>query len=266
MLLKIVTFNLKRTMLRRNKKNFTYRTGAVQEFFAAQQPDIVGTQELTFHYLSQVEELLPDYQWIGLGRDGGWRGEFTAILFRTDKLRLVDQGTFWLSPFPNSPGSRAWTAMFPRICTWGVFEVLGSGGKLVQVYNTHLDHVSPLARAGGIGLIKKHILANARPEVEGTILMGDFNALPTSRAVRALDGANCKIFSDSSYSVSLQQDPLHCRTFHNFSGKAVGNPIDYIFVSENLSIANAVIDRHIYDNQYPSDHYPIVMEVALGNT
>lgn len=79
MLLKLVTFNLKRTILRWDKRNFLNRVAAIQEFFAQQKPDLVGTQELTIRDLRQAEEALPQYRWIGLGRGGGHRSEFSAI-------------------------------------------------------------------------------------------------------------------------------------------------------------------------------------------
>ena len=262
MVLKLVTFNLKRTILRRDKRNFANRVAAIQEFFAQQQPDLVGTQELTIQDLHRAEEALPQYRWIGLGRRGGHRSEFSAIFYRPDRLRLLDQGTFWLSAHPQMPGSRGWMAIFPRICTWGLFEVLQTGQK-VRVYNTHLDHVSPLARAEGVRVIQSHIRSHTEPHADGVILMGDFNATPASRVLRMLRDSDHRIFTHDSYTITLQKEPLCCRTYHGFSGKIAGRPIDYIFVSGDLRITDAVIDRGVYDNQYPSDHYPIVMELAL---
>ena len=127
MLLKLVTFNLKRTILRWDKRNFLNRVAAIQEFFAQQKPDLVGTQELTIRDLRQAEVALPQYRWIGLGRGGGHRSEFSAIFYRPDRLRLLDQGTFWLSSHPERPGSRGLMAVFPRICTWGLFETVETG-------------------------------------------------------------------------------------------------------------------------------------------
>ena len=262
MLLKLVTFNLKRTILRWDKRNFLNRVAAFQEFFAQQKPDLVGTQELTIRDLRQAEEALPQYRWIGLGRGGGHRSEFSAIFYRPDRLRLLDQGTFWLSSHPERPGSRGLMAVFPRICTWGLFETVETGQK-IRVYNTHLDHVSPLARAEGIRVIQEHIHRHQSPQADGTILMGDFNASPASKVLRMLRDSDRRIFTHDSYTLTLQKEPLCCRTYHGFSGKVNGRPIDYIFVSGGLEIADAAIDRGVYDNQYPSDHYPIVMELAL---
>ena len=43
--------------------------------------------------------------------------EHAAILLRNTDLDLVYNETFWLSKHPERSGSRAYFAMFPRICT-----------------------------------------------------------------------------------------------------------------------------------------------------
>ena len=51
---------------------------------------------------------------IGEGRDGGDKGEYSAIFYKSEKLRLEKTETFWLSESPEVP-SIGWDAALNRI-------------------------------------------------------------------------------------------------------------------------------------------------------
>ena len=68
--------------------------------------DLVGLQEVLLEQLRDLEERLPDFNWVGVGRDDGAEaGEFAPIFYRKSVLTLLDSGTFWLSETPNVAGS-----------------------------------------------------------------------------------------------------------------------------------------------------------------
>ncbi len=54
MRLKIVSFNMKRTATARARNHWLRRQEAILAFFAAEAPDIVGTQELILPYIRLV--------------------------------------------------------------------------------------------------------------------------------------------------------------------------------------------------------------------
>ena len=82
-------------------------------------PDVFGAQEVLHGQLLDMLSLLDGYDYIGVGRDdGNMGGEYACILYKTDRLRLLDQGNFWLSETPDRPGL-GWDAACVRICTWG---------------------------------------------------------------------------------------------------------------------------------------------------
>ena len=60
--------------------------------------------------IAQLQDIaadLPAFQWIGVGRDGGSRGEFMAVFYRTARLEPLAFDHFWLSDTPEvSTGSR----------------------------------------------------------------------------------------------------------------------------------------------------------------
>jgi hypothetical protein len=49
-------------------------------------PDVFGTQEGLYEQLKDMAADLPEYDWIGLGRNGGSRDEFMAVFFRKSRL------------------------------------------------------------------------------------------------------------------------------------------------------------------------------------
>ena len=98
----------------------------------------------------------------------------------------MSQQTFWLSPTPEQP-SRDWTTPFPRICTWCELQPVASPEKPVRVYNTHLDHISYFARVRGLREILRHISTRYQQAPGPVLLMGDFNATPTSQTLRQVE-------------------------------------------------------------------------------
>ena len=139
---------------------------------AFEHPDIFGTQEVLHGQLHDMLALLTDYDYIGVGRDDGQtKGEYAAIFYDKNKLRLLDHGNFWLSETPEKP-ALGWDAACIRICTWGKFRDRKSR-KTFFFFNLHMDHVGVVARREGAKLVVERIrqLAGRKP----VVLTGDFN-------------------------------------------------------------------------------------------
>lgn len=248
------------------KNSFANRLCSVIDFFEKVSPDILGTQELTkkaIEALKQTRYIAEKYCCIGEPRSLSKRGEYTAIFFKKDLFELKESDTFWLSKFPKKKGSRSWLSLFPRICTWCVLKPKNEE-RAIRVYNTHLDCFSPLARTRGIHLIKRLAEKHDNDGLCGTIIMGDFNAGPNSKAVKALteNGQTGTVVRDS-FSFLYGLDNRNLRTYHAFKGKIAGVPIDYIFTTKDIEIISAHIDRTEYAEKYPSDHFPVVAEIKI---
>ena len=81
------------------------RVASVIRFHKA---DLVGMREVLRDQIGDLEILLPQYGWIGVGRDDGADGgEFSPIFYRKDRFTVLDSGTFWLSETPEVTGSKA---------------------------------------------------------------------------------------------------------------------------------------------------------------
>ena len=263
--LTVMSFNMKRDLLPFGPHVWHKRAGQAAGVIRRIAPDILGTQELTEGPLGDMERLLPEYQWVGEGRGGGHKGEYTAIFFRKDRFQLMSQQTFWLSRTPEQP-SRDWTTPFPRICTWCELQPVQCPEKPVRVYNTHLDHISYFARVRGLREILRHISARYKEAPGPVILMGDFNATPTSRTLRRWIAADLEksagLMRDCYWGI-LQRGGEVGRSYHGFSGKEKGAPIDYIFTSRDVVLREVELRRDRLADGFPSDHYPVVAQVEL---
>lgn len=262
--IKVMSFNMKRNYLHYGKHRWEMRAALVARCIRENLPDLLGTQELTSISLSDMKRLLPEYACVGEGRDGGENGEYSAVFYLKERFIPIFADTFWLSRTPDIP-SRAWFAPFRRICT--TCRLLDtSTGKQLQIYNTHLDHISYFARVNGLRLILRKMaeLEKLYGHVP-VVFTGDFNAKPSSRTLRELEQQMLRdprmIHLQNSYNVLAQQSPG--RSYHGFGGAVEGSPIDYIFTSKDILLQAVQIQHDSFDSYYPSDHYPVVAQLEL---
>lgn len=249
-------------------------------------PDIFGAQEVLHTQLVDMLAGLDGYDYIGVGRDDGKTGgEYAAIFYKKDRLRLLDQGNFWLSETPDCPGL-GWDAACVRICTWGKFAgQSATDDEAFFFFNLHMDHVGVVARREAAKLIVKKIseIAPGFP----VIVTGDFNV-----------DQNDEIYSIFTQSGLLKDSYLASRlnfaengTFNSFdTGLYTDSRIDHIFVSPAISVdaygiltnsywtpdgasegqlkghdAPQQIDFSRYTRRQPSDHYPVFVRLGSLN-
>ena len=116
--------------------------------------DLVGLQEALDGQIQELLTALPQYGVVGVGRDDGrTRGEYAAILYRRDRFRVSDAGTFWFSDTPEVVASRSWGNTITRICTWARF--IDRDGRAFWHFNVHLDHQSQPSRERSCGAARR---------------------------------------------------------------------------------------------------------------
>jgi endonuclease/exonuclease/phosphatase family metal-dependent hydrolase len=235
------------------------RVPVITEMIERRRPDIIGTQEGLYHQLRDLEKSLPDYAWIGTGRDGGSRGEFMAVFYRKDRVEPLEYDNYWLSDTPGLAGSRTWGNNYPRMVTSVRFRDRVRGGEFIFV-NTHLDHEVQRSRERSAALIVERLAAN--PGGLPVILVGDFNAGAGDNPVYSmLTGPGG--FTDS-WVVAGNPDTLG--TFHGFKGApaAIGQRrIDWILLRGRAAVVSTEIVTDARGAQLPSDHFPVVADVRL---
>lgn len=223
-------------------------------------PDVVGLQEALKGQLDDLGKALEGYGRIGVGRDDGKeKGEFSALLYRTDRFELVEDGTFWLSDTPETPGSKSWGNRVVRVCTWARFKEKQTGAAF-YLFNTHLDHENQPSREKSAALICERIASRAG-KTEPVIVTGDFNAGEENSAVLAMLKPDTGLVDSFR---AAHPDEKQVGTFNGF-GKSMGTEkIDYVFVPKSATVRDAGIDRRSKDGRFPSDHFAVWAKVRLN--
>jgi len=226
-------------------------------------PDVLGTQEALYPQIRDLEADLPDYRWIGLGRDGGSEDEFCAIFYRAERLEAVAFGHFWLSDYPEVMGSMTWGNQFRRMCTWARFRDRRTGREFA-VWNTHFDHQVQEAREKSAALIRDRVgrWEKDRP----VILLGDFNSRAgVNPAYETLVGDG--FFADTWLVAKRRPTPPESgtATFNGWGEFPLGDArIDWVLTRGPWTVERAEIVTFAKDGRFPSDHFPVVARLRLS--
>ncbi|MBF8148280.1 endonuclease/exonuclease/phosphatase family protein [Winogradskyella sp. F6397] len=255
--LKVMTYNIRLDLASDGENAWPNRKDFLNTQVLFLSPDILGVQEARPNQISDLNVALPDYKFIGEGRDGNGEGEFSAIYYNSKTLKVEEQHTFWLSLTPSIV-SKGWDAAYPRVCTYGLFSSVENDEKF-WVFNTHLDHVGSEAQHQGIKLILQKI-ASENTENYPVFLMGDFNVEPNSDVVAEL----LPTLSDAKEVAAVKFGADG--TFNGFNySEPVTRRIDYIFVSKtpHVKVHKYAVFSSAIDFKFPSDHFPVYIEVDL---
>lgn len=248
----VMSFNIRFAGGDRGPNAWARRAELVRESIRSADPDLLGLQEVEAVQADWLVANFPDHTFVGVGRlDGRRAGEFAPVMFKTDRYTLLASGHFWLSPTPDLPGSRGWDAACERMATWARLRDQ-STGRVVLVMNTHLDHVGQQARLRSAELIRTRI--DSLRDGADVIVTGDFNTAgdgPVQAALTAPGG-----LADTYRRLFPNPDAMQA-TFCEWTGRVVGDRIDWILASPELAVESAVIDRRMHQRRTPSDHYPV---------
>ncbi|TDV47932.1 endonuclease/exonuclease/phosphatase family protein [Actinophytocola oryzae] len=257
--LHVMTFNL-RYAAARGADAWPRRRPVMAELLRREQPAVVGTQEGLRDQLTDLDHDLPDhYDRIGQGREGGDRGEFTAVLYDTRRVTPSTHGDFWLSDTPDVPGSASWGNVTTRMVTWVRFTDRPTGREFAVV-NTHLDNLSEHARVRGAELLRDRVAA-FEPDLP-VIVTGDFNA-PAGRSA-AYGTLTAAGLADTWTAAATHATPRYA-TFHGYGGPVPdGDRIDWILTRGTAGVPAAGINTFAVDGQFPSDHFPVQALVSLA--
>lgn len=226
-------------------------------------PDLLGTQETLEFQRDYLLEKLKEFEAWGVGRDDGKsQGEMAALFYRRDRFEKLTGGHFWLSPQPDTVGSKGWDAALPRIASWvRLRDRITPGSKPIFFCNTHFDHRGETARLESAKLIRQKV--NELAIGCRIIITGDFNTDYDSAPYRALMTGDSSSEQTSLLDTYLSSSSPHPNpdtgTFSNFDATQTrGSRIDWIACSKDWDVRLARIDRTQHDGHTPSDHFPVV--------
>ncbi|MGL4911804.1 MAG: endonuclease/exonuclease/phosphatase family protein [Romboutsia sp.] len=256
--MKIATFNIRYDEVNDNENVWGNRKDKVCGLINFHEWSAFGLQEVLKHQLEYLRENLPEYDYVGVGRDDGKEaGEYAPIFYRKDMFELEESNTFWLSKTPEIP-SKSWGAACVRICTYAKL-IDKKSQKRVLIMNIHFDHESEEARYEAVKLLIKK--SNEIVDNEAVIILGDFNSPPSERCYKEISSR----LSDVSL-VCKQPYYGPKGTFTEFKfniGWDSLEEIDHIFVNDKVEVEKAGTLTDNIDRKYLSDHFPVVAKLIL---
>ncbi|UOB17147.1 endonuclease/exonuclease/phosphatase family protein [Abyssalbus ytuae] len=252
----VLTYNVKFDDTRDTVNGWNNRKDFMVSQLSFYEPDIFGTQEGLINQLKFLKENLSNYNFIGVGRDkGNSEGEHTAIFYKTDKLKVLEHSTFWLSETPQKP-SKGWDAALNRICSYALFKHNGSKQSF-WVFNTHFDHMGKQARKESVKLILKKIEELNHKKLP-VILMGDFNLEPNNESIVKLSQVMNDVHLTKGINIFGPAGTFNGFNFH----EPVTRRIDYIFLSKtDFKVVKYAVLSDSKNCKYPSDHLPVLAKV-----
>lgn len=261
-----MTFNVRGSYHHDGENAWRRRAALNVRAIARQGPDLIGFQELQEGNARFYDRELAGYERVlGYPYENHPPHAHNAIYWDPGRLEMLDAGGFWLSETPDR-FSGSWETAQIRSANWVRFRPVFGGPEFLHI-NTHLDHISERARVEGSALILEWLDG---PEATGApaLLTGDFNCEPHSKARDVFARAG---FVD----VHLTAGHAPAKTFHAFRGEGFRgrdqskeHRIDWVLLrdgsrGERWSVEGYSIVREAEPPLYPSDHYPVVADLAL---
>ena len=284
------TFNIRNSNGDRKdpERCWDVRRDRVAQFVLDQQLSIVGMQEVLLDQLTDLQRLLPDYDYEGVGRDDGrQKGEYSPIFWLRSEWEKQKGGTFWLSPTPDVVGSVGWDAALTRIATYVLLRHRQTGRQLMCI-NTHFDHIGHQARqeSAHLILLKAKEIVNAASLNDQTtspqnsqatsplndqaipfVLTGDFNIAMNDAAYHVITHDATFPILDTYMQGAPHEGPFY--TWHDFGRLPVdrASKIDYIFASPDIHVLRTFIQQDDRSEQplHLSDHNPVVATLTISH-
>lgn len=260
--LEVMTFNIRYANMGDSANAWVYRKDKTASQIIFHGVELLGVQEALKGQIDDLLERLPHFKFVGAGRaDGKTKGEYSAILYDSTRLKVLETGNFWLAEKTDIPGMKGWDAAIERMVTWAKFKDKKTKKTFVH-FNTHYDHMGQVARRESSKLLLNMIakIAGSLP----TIVTGDFNANPSDEPIRILvDSTNMnRIFDSRYFSKTSHFGPDG--TFNAFKSKEISNqPIDYIFIKGKVQVLRHATLAESWDGLFSSDHFPVFATVRI---
>jgi len=249
----VLTLNLRFGLADDGINNWAFRKQALSPLFQKYRNDFIGLQEVNNFQADFIKDILYGYNYIGK-RDPAPQFWQSNVIFYKNTWKCIYYEHFYLSLTPHTP-SRFRESRWPRQCTLGIFEK--NKLKLICV-NTHFDFkVSVQVESAKIIMGRLSRLPADIP----VVVLGDFNALPSSPAHMIFTGVNQTVSFKRSFLKNVFKKPFPC-THHKFTGNVEGDHIDWILYSGNILLEECRVIYGTINGFYPSDHFPVCAEFS----
>lgn len=254
--IRVASYNIRNQYPLEGENSWPFRRDQVKALIQYHDFDIIGSQECIYEQLQDICQL-PGYTYFGAGRDDGkTQGEHSAIIYKKDRFEVLESGNFWLSETPDKP-SLGWDATCcNRICSWVKFKDKNTK-KTFYFFSVHFDHQGRVARVESGKLMVQKIKEIAKDAP--VICTGDFNSRPDTEQIQTMQ----TILNDS-YKITKMPPYGPVGTSNGFRFTApMTSRIDYVFVSNQFTVFKYGVLTDSFDQHYPSDHQPVVVDLKL---
>ena len=253
----ICSFNM-RTDCDKGEHAWTNRLPLILKVIEDHRFDVIGAQELKLNQVAHLRGALgpKGYEIVGRGRLAEGKSEGVYIIYNARRFECLASDTFQLSETPEVWGSSSWESAYPRTCGWVLLKDRETGVQF-RFYNTHLDHVSELARRKGMELVVGRINSDVSSGMTA-FLTGDMNNV--LKPGNAVDFVRKSMYDTADVSLSPHTGPL--KTFHGWNPPAC-MLIDYVFVKGPVRVLTHATLDDMPEGKVPSDHFPVAATVVL---
>ncbi len=251
MRIKAISFNIRCTN-DENGNSIQERAPRLASVIAPYDADVIGLQEYTPIWEDYIPKFFSDkYEFFNKYRtDTGWI-ESAPIVWKKEKFDCLKRGYFWLSDTPEIM-SGGWDDFgHNRICLYALLQEKESGKTFVFM-NTHLGFGEE-NQVMSVHLIQRYMESfSSLP----TLLTGDFNMTPTSRAyaemIKKVADVNAQTINDRR------------STFHAYQlEKDLNEHIDFCFINEHVRPLDFKIIDELVEGKFPSDHCGIYADLDI---
>ena len=269
--LKVMSYNVLYDPYHDEEQTQPRDIAALAEFLKAQAPDVLGTQETQNFHKEAILKAMPNYEcYEGVVLKGGAK-QSNMIFWNADKFKLVSKGFQYLTSTPYSE-SKIEESNSYRGFSYVVLESRESGKQFmfVDVHITYRDSDGnnsgdkvKLARLKQAQYLVK-FLENKKYDTMPIVLVGDFNSVPDSEALNAID--NSKRIDRTALVAKTKGDVSGTLTKSNQTERDNKYIFDHIFVTSDRIVTQyySVIDADSKVNgYYLSDHLPVVANIVI---
>lgn len=240
---RIMTFNIRRDVLKDRANNWQYRKESIVKMIEKYSPDIICMQEVMPHQAKYLAHKLgAEYYNVGLENGLGTNlvtsklvfGEGLLVFYRKTKFSFVEKTKIKLYD--------GRIVNFRRALIVTLFD--NCNKQNITIINTHFCHISPEARKKSFTKILSRW--NKIQNSDVVYICGDFNC-----QLNELE-SGIDIFSQNFF----YNKPTDKGTINFYSDKGSGKTIDFIFTNKPYIHSEVIRDK--FDKVFLSDHWPVL--------
>lgn len=247
-MLSVLTLNLRFGLADDGPNSWRHRKRCFPSLFKKYRADFIGLQEVNDFQTDFLKKILPEYNFIGRRSPAPPFWQNNIIFYKRDWKCVYNKHIF-LSPTPMIP-SRFRESRWPRQCTIGTFR---NDNRMLICVNTHFDFDVSVQLESARIIMEQ--LCSLSPDLPA-ILIGDFNATPSSPCYMIFTGQDQKLKSEGIYFKNIFKKSFP-GTHHKFTGNVNSDHIDWILYRGRIIPEDHVVIHDTIDGVYPSDHFPL---------